>query len=56
MVNHVKNISIWLDQFSATYDLIVLTGDFKVEPEEENKLDLANIYNLKNLVKQENML
>ena len=52
----MKNTSIWLDPFSATYDKLVLTDDFKLGPEKENKLDLANIYNLKNLVKQENML
>ena len=52
IVNHVKNISTGLDQFSATYDNLILIGDFNVEPEEVNMLDFLNIYNLKNLVKQ----
>ena len=29
IVNHVKNISTGLDQFSATYDNLVLISDFK---------------------------
>ena len=52
IVNHVKNISTGLDQFSATYDNLILLGGFNVEPEEVNMLDFLNIYNLKNLVKQ----
>ena len=52
IVNHVKNISTGLDQFSATYDNLILLGDFNFEPEEVNILDFLNIYNLKNLVKQ----
>ena len=48
----MKNISTGLDQFSATYDNLILLGDFNVEPEEVNMLDFLNIYNLKNLVKQ----
>ena len=52
IVNHVKNISTGLDQFSATYNNLILLGDFNVEPEEVNMLDFLNIYNLKNLVKQ----
>ena len=52
IVNHVKNISTKLDQFSATYDNLILLGDFNVAPEEVNMLDFLNIYNLKNLVKQ----
>ena len=39
IVNHVKNISTELDQFSATYDNLILIRDFNVEPEEENMLD-----------------
>ena len=52
IVNHMKNISTGLDQFSATYVNLILLGDFNVEPEEVNMLDFLNIYNLKNLVKQ----
>ena len=48
----MKNISTGLDQFSATYDNLILLGDFNFEPEEVNILDFLNIYNLKNLVKQ----
>ena len=52
IVNHVKNISTRLYQFSATYHNLILLGHFNVEPEEVNMLDFLNIYNLKNLVKQ----
>ena len=52
IVNHVRNISTGLDQFSATYDKLILLGDFNVEPEEVNMSDFLNIYNLRNLVKQ----
>ena len=48
----MKNISTGLDQFSATYDNLILTGNFNVEPEEEDILDVLNTYTLKNLVKQ----
>ena len=48
----MKNISTGLDQFSATYDNLILLDDFNVEPEEANMLDFLNTYNLKNLVKQ----
>ena len=33
IVNHEKNIGTRLDQFSATYDNLILIGDFNVEPE-----------------------
>ena len=36
IVNHVKNISSGLDQFSVTYDNLILQGDVNVEPEEVN--------------------
>ena len=52
IVNRVKNISTGLDQLSATYDKLILLGDFNLEPEEVKMLDFLNIYNLKNLVKQ----
>ena len=51
IVNHVKHISTGPDQFIATYNNLILLGDFNVEPEEVNMLDFLNIYNLKNLVK-----
>ena len=51
ILNHEKNIGTRLDQFSATYDNLILIGDFNVEPEEENVLHSLNIYNLKNLEK-----
>ena len=44
IVNHVKNISTGLNQFSATYDNLILICDFNVEPEEENMLEFLNIY------------
>ena len=51
-VNHLKNISRGLDQFSVTYDNLILQGDVNVEPEEVNMLDFLNLHNLKNLMKQ----
>ena len=51
IVNHVKNITTGLDQFSVAYDNLIL-GNFNVKPEKESMLDVLNIYNLKNLVKQ----
>ena len=48
----MQNISTGLDQFSATYNNLILLGDFNVEPEKVNMLDFLNVYNLKNLVKQ----
>ena len=47
----MKNISTGLDQFSATYNNLILLGGFNVEPE-VNMLDFLNRYNLKYLVKQ----
>ena len=52
IVNHVKNISSALNQFSASYDDLIPLGNFNFEPEEVNMLDFLNIYNLKNLKKQ----
>ena len=51
IVNRVKNISTGLDQFSATYDNLILLGDFNFEPEEVNMSDFLNMYNPKNLTK-----
>ena len=48
----MKNISTGLNQFSATYDNILI-WDFDVEPEKDNMSDFLHIYNLKNLVEQE---
>ena len=47
----MKNISTGLDQFSATYDNLILLGDFNFEPEEVNMSDFLNMYNPKNLTK-----
>ena len=52
IVNHVKNIITAFDQFSASYDNLIVLDDFNVEPEEVNMLNFLNIYKLKNLVKQ----
>ena len=51
-MNHLENISAGLDQFSASYDNIIIMGDFNVEPEEINMSNFLNIYNMKNLVKE----
>ena len=48
----MKNISAGLDQFSATYDNLILIGNFNIGPEEEDILNVLNTHTLKNLVKQ----
>ena len=50
----MKNISAGIDQFSATYEnlILIVIGDFNVKPEEDNISDFLNIHNLKNLVRQ----
>ena len=52
MANHLKNICKTPDKFSATYDTLILLGDFIAEPEEESIAEFLNLCNLKNLVKQ----
>ena len=50
--SHLDIISKSLDDFSTTYDNLMLLGDFNVEPEEKHMVDFLNVYNLKNLVHQ----
>ena len=50
--SHLDIISKSLDDFSTTYDNLILLGDFNVEPEEKHMADFLNVYNLKNLVHQ----
>ena len=52
ITNHLKNICKTLDKLSANYDNLILLGDFNVEHEEESIAEFLNLYNLKNLVKQ----
>ena len=52
VANHLKNICKTLDKLSATYDNLILLGDFNVEPDEESIPEILNLFNLKNLVKQ----
>ena len=52
IVDHLKNICKTLDKLSTTYDSLVLLGDFNAEHEEESIAEFLNLYNLKNLVKQ----
>ena len=47
-----QTISKTLDKLSASYDKIILLGDFNVEPEEAKTLDFLNMCSLKNLVSQ----
>ena len=50
-----KNLEIigkTLDKLSASYDNIILLGDFNVEPEEARMTEFLNMYSLKNLVSQ----
>ena len=39
---------------SASYDNIIVLGDFNVEPEEAKMSEFLNIYSLKNLFSQKN--
>ena len=52
ITNHLENICKTLDKLSANYDNLILLGDFNVEHEEESIAEFLNLYNLKNLVKQ----
>ena len=49
---HLQIIGKTLDKLSASYDNIILLGDFNVEPEEAKTSQLLNMYSLKNLVSQ----
>ena len=48
----MKNICKTLDKLNSTYDNLALLGDFNAEPEKESISELLNLYNLRNLVKQ----
>ena len=52
IANHLKNISKTLDKLSATYENFILLEDFNAEHDEESISEFLNLYNLKNLVKQ----
>ena len=49
---HLEIIGKTLDKLSASYDNIILLGDFNVEPEEARMTEFLNMYSLKNLVSQ----
>ena len=49
---HLEIIGKTLDKLSASYDNIILLGDFNVEPEEAKMSKFLNMYSLKNLVSQ----
>ena len=49
---HLEIIVKTLNKLSASYDNIILLGDFNVEPEEAKMTEFLNIYRLKNLVSQ----
>ena len=52
IANHPKSICKTLDKLSATYDNLILIGAFNAEPEEKSIAGFLNLYNLKNLIKQ----
>ena len=52
IANHLKNICKTRGKLNSTYANLVLLGDFNAEPEEESIAEFLNLYNLKNLVKQ----
>ena len=49
---HLQIIAKTLDKLIASYDNIILLGDFNVEPEEAKMSEFLNMYSLKNLVSQ----
>ena len=51
IANHLNNICKTL---SATYENLILLENFPVEPQDESIAEFLNLYNLKNLVKQNN--
>ena len=51
---HLQIIGKTLDKLIASYDNIILLGDFNVEPEEAKISEFLNMYSLKNLVSQKN--
>ena len=52
IVKHLKNICKTLDKLKLTYDKLVLLADFNAKPAEEKISEFLNLYNSKNLVKQ----
>ena len=49
---HLQIIGKTLDTLIASYDNIILLGDFNVEPEEAKISEFLKMYSLKNLVSQ----
>ena len=49
---HLQIIGKTLDKLIASYDNIILLGDFNVEPEETKMSEFLNMHSLKNLVSQ----
>ena len=49
---HLEIIGKTLDKLSASYDNIILLGDFNVEPEEAKVSEFLNMYSLENLAFQ----
>ena len=41
-----------MDKLNLTYENLVLLGDFNAKPEEKSIAEFLNLYNLKDLVKQ----
>ena len=56
VINHMKSISTGLDQFSTTWDNLILIVDFDLEPKEDNMSDFQDVFNVKILVKQKTCL
>ena len=52
IANHLKNICKTFDKRNSTYDKLVLLGYFNAKPEEKSIAEFLNLYNLKDLVKQ----
>ena len=52
IANDLENICKNSGKLNSTYDSLLLLGDFNAEPEEESIAEFLNLYNLKNLVKQ----
>ena len=50
-LNHLATISMYIDQFAAYFDNIILLGDFNAEVTEDAMAEFCGLFNLKSLIK-----
>ena len=49
---HLKEIGKNLDIYSSRYDNFILLGDLNVEPKEQPVKDFCQVYNFKNIIRE----